>query len=65
MIIGSVISALVAVIARYLGYNWDLVVSPFSIILGLGVAFTVGIVFGIYPARKASQLNSIEALRYE
>lgn len=65
IIIGSVISFLVALIARYLGYNWDLVVSPFSILMGFGVAFAVGVVFGIYPARKASQLNSIEALRYE
>lgn len=65
IIIGSIVSFLIALIARYLGYDWDLVVSPFSILLGFGVSFIVGIVFGIYPAQKASQLNSIEALRYE
>ena len=65
IILGTVISMLVAVIANYLGYKWDLVVSPFSILLGFGVAFGVGVVFGLYPASRAAKLNSIEALRYE
>jgi putative ABC transport system permease protein len=65
IIIGSLISALVAVVARYLGYDWDLVVSPLSIFMGFGVAFAVGLIFGIYPATRAAKLNSIEALRWE
>lgn len=65
IIAGSLISALVAIVARYLGYDWDLVVSPLSIFMGFGVAFAVGLIFGIYPARRAAKLNSIEALRWE
>jgi putative ABC transport system permease protein len=40
-------------------------VSPHSIVLAVVVAATIGIFFGIWPARKAAQLHPIEALRYE
>ncbi len=40
-------------------------VSWSSIILAFGVSAFIGIVFGYYPARRASRLNPIEALRYE
>jgi putative ABC transport system permease protein len=40
-------------------------ISPISVFIAFAVSFTVGVTFGLLPARRASQLNPTEALRYE
>ena len=66
--IGGIVGVLIGItLALVIGYfvNIPPVFSVFSITLALGVSTFIGVIFGVTPAKKASQLNPIDALRAE
>ncbi|KKU82434.1 MAG: hypothetical protein UY10_C0033G0002 [Microgenomates group bacterium GW2011_GWA2_47_8] len=65
---GGIIGVFLGVLASYaisVAMGSLFVISPASILLAFVVSVAIGIVFGWYPAKKASDLQPIEALRYE
>ena len=45
--------------------DWPAIIDPYTIFLAFGFSAAVGVFFGFYPARKASLLDPIDALRFE
>jgi putative ABC transport system permease protein len=45
--------------------NMQLTVSPYVALLAVGFSLFIGVIFGLYPANKASRLLPVEALRHE
>ncbi|MFH1402188.1 MAG: ABC transporter permease [Patescibacteria group bacterium] len=62
---GVLLSFLIFLGARVLGYDWFFIISTASVFFAVLVSVGTGLFFGFYPARKAGKLNPIEALRYE
>jgi len=68
-IIGFVLGVLltygIALIAQAMGFEWQFVVTLQAGLIAFGVTIFIGIIFGMYPARKAAKISPMEALRYE
>jgi putative ABC transport system permease protein len=67
-LVGGAVGVLVGIGGSFLvgrTLNWRMQMSPESIVVAAAFSIAVGVFFGYYPARKASRLDPIEALRYE
>jgi putative ABC transport system permease protein len=67
-LIGGVTGLVLGLISsRVVGWalGWPTRVSPGAVLLAVGIAASVGLIFGSYPARRAARLDPIEALRTE
>ena len=60
IVLGILVSKLISALAQ-----WPTLVSPVAVVGGFVFSAAVGVFFGYYPARKASLLHPIDALRYE
>jgi putative ABC transport system permease protein len=63
---GCLIGLIIGVGGSWLGqrlFDLPVLVTPSSVLLALSVASSIGIFFGLYPARRAARLNPIDALR--
>jgi len=63
---GTFLTYILAYVAnQFAGLNFPYVFSITGAIWGIAVSFAIGIIFGLFPARKAAKKSPIESLRYE
>jgi ABC-type antimicrobial peptide transport system permease subunit len=62
---GAFFSYMIAKVAQSFDFDWDFIIPISGIILSVSISMMIGVVFGVFPARRASKLNPIEALNKE
>lgn len=65
VLVGALVAFLVYLFATSAGFKWVYVVSAGSVVLAVGFSAAIGMMFGLYPAKKAASLNPIDAIRKE
>jgi putative ABC transport system permease protein len=66
--LGGIIGILVGsggATAMSAAFQWNVKISPAAIVLAFAFSAIVGVIFGVWPARRAAVLDPIVALRYE
>lgn len=64
-LLGALLTYLSAIVIRAVGYEWDFVLTFQAVAVAFFVSLAIGVSFGLYPARRASKVSPMEALRYE
>jgi len=65
VIVGVIVTYIVAIIVQGLGYNWPFLLTMSSVGIAFLISLAIGVIFGLYPAKKAVKIPPTEALRYE
>ena len=65
VIFGGGLVVLIDTVARLQGYDFGMTITWDAVVTALLAAVVFGLLFGLYPARKAAGLSPVEALRYE
>ncbi|MDD5430880.1 MAG: ABC transporter permease [Candidatus Pacebacteria bacterium] len=66
IVLGTSLSFLTAIgLSKFANLNWPFTFPVSAALMGIGISALVGLVFGLYPAKKAAHKDPIEALRYE
>jgi putative ABC transport system permease protein len=63
-LVGSIIGLAIPLSIRFFT-DYDLPISPWSVVIALSSAIAVGVIFGTVPATRAAQMDPVEALKYE